>query len=640
MIENLRVSVAFEHRDAPNRRVELVGDFPTWKKPVRMNEVSPGLYRTTLQLAPGIYRYKFQIDFEHWVTDPMADAVDHAGGFGNGLRIVAGSTPPLFFAPDRRHVHRRRDGRITIFAEVADGGHIPDRLFVEAGGVRADEAVERVLHRNGRTLLRSDFRFDGRSSSLLGFAGYPAQIFPLPSPEPPIAERPAWAEGAVLYAIFVDRWHRGTGSPEDPRALPRDTLSTARTFYGGDLDGVREHLFELVDLGVTAVVLTPVHHSDTPHRYDAKDLRQIDPRLGGRPALERLIRDAHRVGLRVILDAAFTHVHMDHPFFQDLLEHQERSPYREWFKVLRFPVIPMDRRTYEHYYRAPWLPWLNLSDPEASAHVIEAARDLVKLGVDGLRLDAMDDAPDEFWASFRQELRNENPELLLFGEVVVDDLARYAGARGVDLGTDFQHRSAMLDFFGTGIIDAREMVARTTFQRHRFGPFETPFRVLFLDNHDTARFSSLVTDERRLRLALTYLLTHPEAVWLTYGTELALAAGASDHDFENVWPDRVPMEPVGPSTTRETVRDLCRLRKEHAALQGGRSRVIRAEGRLLILERTARAHPDDRILVCLNAGPDPVPLPVQGEPILSVNEARAVGPLNPFSARLFAQAPG
>src|SRR5688500_13444338 len=106
VIGALRIPVRFFHRGEPGRYVELIGDFPSFKRPRPMRETSPGEYQLELELAPGVYRYKLRIDGHAWITDPRAIAIDRAEGFENSIVIVAGSHPPLYFAPDRRHVLR------------------------------------------------------------------------------------------------------------------------------------------------------------------------------------------------------------------------------------------------------------------------------------------------------------------------------------------------------------------------------------------------------------------------------------------------------------------------------------------------------------------------------------------------------
>jgi cyclomaltodextrinase / maltogenic alpha-amylase / neopullulanase len=636
-----RVPVVFELHEAPGRLVELLGDFPSWKHPRAMIEAGPGRYRLELSLAPGIYRYKMRIGGERWVSDPSAQAIDRAE-WDNGLCIVGGTSPPLFFAPDSRHLVRERSGRIAVHAEWAGEGTPPSRIWVDAGGVVVLAPLVEIGSRADRKLLRAELSAP-LGEGWIGFEGR-RECFLLPRPCSEWGEPPAWAQSAVFYAIFVDRWHRGSSSQPEPRASSRGAPSKLETFYGGDLDGVREWLPYLADLGVDAIVLTPVHASESTHRYDATDLLAIDPRLGGERALARLIEEAHRAEIRVVLDAAFTHVSARHPAFRDLLDRQERSPYAGWFRVRRFPVREGDGATFEHYYRATHLPRLALENREARAHVIAAAKKLADLGADGLRLDAMDEAPDDFWIELRATLRRAHPELLFLGEVVIDRADRYAKERGVDLATDFKLRETLTEHFARGRIDAAELWSRTIFDAFRVGPFGPAFRLSFLDNHDTARFRSIAIQHDRLRLALVYLLTRPEPVWLTYATELGMAGGSTDLDLENVWPERQPMpdQDALETKTRSAVRSLLRLRRELGALRSDTTRLICAERGLYVVERGDPSVDDPTIIVAINADDREATLPLLPSNAAVLLDTASMGrealapdqPLAPTSARI------
>jgi glycosidase len=580
-----RVPVRIELELAPRQPLLLVGDFPSWKRPVQMVEVAPGRYRADLELEPGLYRYRFRIGLTGWISDPNPKARDLAEGHDNALLIVGGTVPPLYFAPDRRHLAVFPDGRVLLHAEVDAGAPIPPHVWLAADGAeRLELPIEVGRARGGRVPLSARGRLPPGASASFGFAGTPAHVFMLPPPIPASERPPDWLDGAVLYGIFVDRWRRSKRSPPDPRASSRSQASGPRVFYGGDLLGIAESLDELARLGVSAIVLTPVHKSESPHRYDPTDLQTIDPRLGGESALEQLVAAAHARGLRVIADVSVTHVHMYHRAFQSLIAESERSPYRSWFKVRRLPLRAGDRETYEFYYDRPDLPLLDLSAPEPRRHAIDAALQLVRLGVDGLRLDAMDDAPPSFWQQLRREVRKEKPDLLLLGEVVGDRPSRYSESLGIDVATDFEHREAMIAFFAKGAIDAEEFERRVAFSQHRRGPFDPSARLSFLDNHDTARFLSLA-GRAKLHLALTYLFFRPEPVSLTYGVEHDLAAGKDlGIRLDDAWPERLPL-PDGALEETSTGRLIRELAKIRSKLYGPVREVV-ASGPLLILERS------------------------------------------------------
>jgi cyclomaltodextrinase len=623
----------FRWQGPPGQKCELFGDVLDWTRPVPMPEVTPGTYECALRLAPGVYRYKFRLNRNRWVADATA-ATDPTEGFDNSVAIVGGSEPPLFFAPDRGHVAVYEDGTVVIHVEN-DGQQPP---LVSIDGIGLDEEYLGERHARRRAIFRGTVACDAGLSPELRVGAYRT---PLPRPRSILGQPPAWAKRAVFYAIFVDRWHRGAASPPDERASPRNAPSMAATFYGGDLWGIAEGLDYLCELGVDAIVLTPIQTAPSPHRYDGIDLFEIDPRLGGKRAFEHLLIEAHRRGLKVVADAPLTHVHEDHPAFQSVLSEQQASPYCDWFYIRRYPVRARDPECVDLYPTKRHLPWLNLNSPRAREYVIEAASRLIRRGADGLRLDAMTRAPSDFWSGFRRRVRSENPEALLLGEIVTDRPACFAEELGVDLATDFAHREAILDFFRRQTISASELIDRLEFHNFRVGPFEPSFRLLFLDNHDTDRFLLPDTHFSVLRLALTYLLLRPEPVGFNYGTEMALRQAEVGLRDEAI-PERMPMPPLalGVNRTQRLVQDLLALRHRERALQGPTVTWIHAVDRVLVFDRSAGA---SRIRVAINAGRDRVNLglvlPSSAERLLQIDdgiieEPATLAPLSAVVARM------
>ena len=388
--------VNFRYFAAPGQKVELLGDFPAWRLSHPMREVTPGHYERTLALSPGVYRHKVRIDERHWQTPPGAP-IDRGEAHGNALLVVDGLQDNLHFGPDA--AHQRRIGDTLLLHAEGEG-----ELEWVVGRRRGP--FLQLGQRGGLRLLRAEVPVqDGEHYGLSAPGPWPTRLFPVPVRAP--AGPPAWAEQAVYYGIFVDRWHRGVGSPPDLRASPRDRPSTPATYYGGDLYGVAESVPRLAALGVDVLLLTPIHRAESPHRYDGLDLAEIDPRLGGKDGLQVLLQTAHQHGLKVVLDAAFTHVSAAHPAFRSVLREQHRSAYASWFQVRRWPVLPGDLSTYEAYANLPHLPKLLVESPPLEDHLVEVARHLVELGVVGFRLDGMDEAATTSWQNFQARLRTD-----------------------------------------------------------------------------------------------------------------------------------------------------------------------------------------------------------------------------------------
>ncbi|WP_133511845.1 alpha-amylase family glycosyl hydrolase [Candidatus Thiosymbion oneisti] len=597
------MQVDFRWSGSPGKKVEVVGEFPTWKVLHRMHETEPGHYSLSLELSSGIYSYKIRVDESQWLSDPENPWTDHVLDFGNSTRVVGGSEPPLFFAPCRRCWVMDSDRVLTVNVETETGARQPDqiRLLTEGGSICGHLKCRVHIRRANRVFLQFQDTVP-QDATKASFGGY--SEFSLPKPEEPPG--PEWMKGALIYSIFLDRWFRGSSSPPDARAQLRDILSTRNVIYGGNLDGVRESLGYLCDLGVNAIALTPIYLSNSPHRYDAHDFTRVDPRLGVEKDLDRLIEACHCRGVKLILDAAFTHCHWSHPAFRDLLSYQESSKYRSWFRVNRFPVSLDDPESYAHYPRNRGLPLLDLSCDTLREHIIAVAEQWIRRGVDGLRLDAAEEAPDELWRTLRHRVRKLNPQVALIAECVTDQIIRYLGNGGADAATDFTTHELIIRAFALRQLTAKEFTELARITEFRQGPRLESYRLQFLDNHDTNRFVTQAYFYVRLRLALTYLLLRPEPVWFYYGTEQAITSRVARSEKENAWPDRMPMPPLsGQTETAVLVRWLLRLRQCFTSAELGDTCMLDAGEQLVAYERT---NTKGCLTVAVNISNHPAPL--------------------------------
>lgn len=161
---------------------------------------------------------------------------------------------------------------------------------------------------------------------------------------------PAWSNSSVVYQVFPDRFARGSqfdqrGIADDkygqslpewavPRAWDQHpegrSPNTPFEFYGGDLDGIREHLDHLQALGVDTLYMTPIFPAGSSHRYDAATFDAVDPLLGGDEALAALNRAAHERGMQVIGDITLNHCGATHEWF--LAAQDPTAPEREYFR--------------------------------------------------------------------------------------------------------------------------------------------------------------------------------------------------------------------------------------------------------------------------------------------------------------------
>ena len=141
-----------------------------------------------------------------------------------------------------------------------------------------------------------------------------------------IHKKPSWVNSAVFYQIFPERFCNGNPKLSPENVAPWGTAPDRQIFMGGDLPGITQKLSYLEELGVNALYLTPIFEATSNHKYDTVDYTRIDPHFGDESDLVELINQAHKRGIRVILDGVFNHCGGGFRQFQDVVEHGEESP--------------------------------------------------------------------------------------------------------------------------------------------------------------------------------------------------------------------------------------------------------------------------------------------------------------------------
>jgi neopullulanase len=435
----------------------------------------------------------------------------------------------------------------------------------------------------------------------------------LPVLEP---QTPEWVPDAIFYQIFPDRFARSATVPK-PRHL--DAWGAPPTYHGyqgGDLIGVVEHLDYLEALGVTALYFTPIFQSASNHRYHTHDYEKVDPMLGGTPALRRLIDEAHRRGVRVVLDGVFNHASRGFFPFHDILENGPNAAYLDWFTIKEFPLHayePGRSPNYQAWWGLPALPKFNTDCPEVREFLWGIGRKWIEFGIDGWRLDVPNEIDDDdFWREFRRRVRAVNPDAYLVGEVW-SDAERWLKGDMWDAVMNYQFTRACIAFFigeglevaelrktslfpaGTGTAEAfRRNIERLLALYH---PKVSGAMLNLLGSHDIARFLSLAKgDLSGLRLATLFQMTYVGAPSIYYGDEIGLAGG---HDPANrgAFPWHQP-----DSWNTELLHEFQRLialRRERASLRRGSFQFLWATGDVVAY---ARQLGSETTIVVLNAG--------------------------------------
>jgi cyclomaltodextrinase len=411
---------------------------------------------------------------------------------------------------------------------------------------------------------------------------------------------PGWVNEAIFYQIFPDRFSNGDPSNDPPNVQPWGAAPTLWGFQGGDLEGIRQRLDYLADLGVNALYLTPIFMASSNHRYNTYDYFRIDPKLGSLEDFQRLLDALHQRGMRLILDGVFNHCGRGFFAFNDLVENQEHSPYRDWFHVKHFPIRPYeegDAHNYVGWWRMKSLPKFNTDNPRVRAYLLDVARHWTRQGIDGWRLDVPNEIDDDsFWAEFRETVRGINPEAYLLGEIWEVE-PRWVSPNHFDGLMNYPLREASFAFLGEGTIPA------TVFAQHlkhllNTYPRENVFaHYLLLGSHDIPRMRTLLKgDERRLKLLQLIQFTFPGVPAVYYGDEIGLEGG-KDPDSRRAFPWD---ETAWDHEQRDYVAKLISIRKATPELQHGWLDLVHAEDKsgLFVM---VRGKGEQAALIALNA---------------------------------------
>ena len=458
---------------------------------------------------------------------------------------------------------------------------------------------------------------------------------------------PEWVKHAVFYQIFPDRFAKSEKLSKCNNLQPWDSPPTVEGYKGGDLLGVVEHLDHIQALGATAIYFTPIFQSASNHRYHTHDYYQVDPLLGGNAAFRTMLEEAHRRGLKVVLDGVFNHASRGFFQFNDILENGPHSPWLDWFTIEGWPLSPYDGSKPANYLgwvgnRA--LPKLNTDNPQVREFIMQVAEYWVCQGIDGWRLDVPFEIKTAgFWQEFRQRVKAINPDAYIVGEVWHDSREWLQGDQ-FDAVMNYLFAEAVIAF-AVGARVLPDQVAGRSYQPIpalsglgyadridwllKLYPWEIQLAQLnLLDSHDTARLISIAGDDRdSVRLATLLLMTFPGAPSIYYGDEIGLPGTNFDPDTRRTiaWDrsDTWDMQAL------DYHKQLIAMRHAHPALRTGAYHRLHADDNSYVFART---NDDEALMIAVNVAEAPrsILVPTNGlfaegrelEPVYSGGGAR------------------
>ena len=379
---------------------------------------------------------------------------------------------------------------------------------------------------------------------------------------------PDWVKDAIFYQIFPDRFCRSERYHAVGKFVPWNSRPTRENMFGGNLAGVEDKLKYIAGLGVNAIYLCPIFKSNSNHRYHTVDYFEIDPVLGTLKDFDRLVKKAHKLGLRVILDGVFNHCSRGFFQFNSLMELGQNSPYVDWFHVKGWPLNAYSGKpNYECWWNYPALPKFNTGCPDVREYLFSVGEYWTARGIDGWRLDVPNEIDDDsFWQEFRRRVKAINPEAYIVGEIW-DAPERWLQGDQFDGVMNYLFRKAVMKYlFDEHPISTEEFCSRL---REAFPEGRGDIPMNLLGSHDTTRLRSQpCASWDRIRLALTLMFFLPGAPCVYYGEELGMEGGKDPDNRRSVpWEklSQMQKEPVF-----ALVKELTEMRKNSAVLRDGK----------------------------------------------------------------------
>lgn len=350
----------------------------------------------------------------------------------------------------------------------------------------------------------------------------------------------------VLYLLMPDRFAQGdvvAATDLEYNDAPDRTQPSTR--HGGNLKGIADRLDYLDSLGITAIWSCPVLENDMPggsyHGYATTDYYRIDPRFGTNADWQELIAQAHKRGIKVVMDMIFNHSGSNHPWMKDM-------PSKDWYNhpegneltnfrlsTIHDPYVSdydLDHTVNGWFVSA--MPDLNQKNPHLMKYLIQNSIWWIESSkINGIRMDTYPYADMQGMAQWAADVLKEYPNFNIVGECWYGNEAGPAfWQSGSKINPVETNLPTVMDFKYN--IDREKMFFEETDPwnglNHVYDHlaldylYPDPQHILtFIDNHDTDRFLPEMPDSLGVwKQALAFLLTSRGIPQLYYGTELLM----------------------------------------------------------------------------------------------------------------------
>lgn len=428
---------------------------------------------------------------------------------------------------------------------------------------------------------------------------------------------PSWAYGAVGYQIFPDSFARLNNQKELHIDWNKVPLSSG-DILGGELKGIASHLSYLKELGIDYIYLNPIFSSTSPHKFNTSDYYEIDPSFGNKKDLIKLVKAAHKLDIKVILEGVFNHVGNDFFAFKDVIKKKEKSKFKDWFYINDFPIYSTYKEipNYETYSYLGIMPKLRLSNKGVQEYIISVAKYWMKEAkIDGYKLDVANEVPYSFWMKFKEEVKSVNPEAIIIGDTSFND-KNYYSSLAFDSGINHRLYNHLIKWIAKKECKANDFANYLSSLRGL--THQNAYHTLwnYIDSHDTQRFISFTNDFKDQKLAAAITLTLPGSPIIFYGDEVGLKGGNEpDNHRGMLWEEAQNKELLN------FYQKLIHLRHEYKSLKCGDFKLIDSYNRYNVIV-FSRFNEEEELIIIINASDEKQNNPFKGIDLISEKEVK------------------
>ncbi len=377
---------------------------------------------------------------------------------------------------------------------------------------------------------------------------------------------PKWYSEGIVYQIFPDRFNIGgevikakkdahyyKSADEIPQYIKNGNDIAKWDFYGGNLKGICEKLSYLKELGVTCIYLNPIFEARSNHRYDTGNYLKIDPMLGSEEDFDKLISDAGKLGIKIILDGVFNHTGADSIYFNRFGSYDSigayqgiESPYYNWYTFTSYP------EKYEGWWGVDDLPCTNENVESFRKFLITDQNSVINKwtskGIGGWRLDVADELSDELLLMINQTVKSKNPDTVVIGEVwedasnkiAYDKRKNYFTQPELDCVMNYPFRDNLIPFM-KGELDAHHLADTYMTLMENYPAYAFYGGLNSLGTHDVERIASVakdISEENFYSIMKSFVMCQfvfPGVPCIYYGDEAGLE-GRKDPDNRRMFP--------------------------------------------------------------------------------------------------------